>query len=242
MSSDLFDRIATFYDQDVSECDKLNQFPYAGYDNLLSIIAQTVQSSTQSQKPRILDLGIGTAQLYQKINPDQIDLTAMDYSEKMIEIAKLRVPDAKFIRRNIYDGFPEEEQKNRFDYIISTFVWHHFDLSEWINLMHYYLHFLSSFGKLIIGDILFEHDRDKQYCYQKYHKQWDDAEYYHTFEDILSELKDHFQVSFMKTSYCTGIIIIENIHDCTLQFEENLVEYKRNTMKWKSTESRKKRE
>ena len=46
-------------------------------------------------------------------------------------------------------------------------------------------------------------------------------------------------LSFMEINTYTGLLLIENYYESSLHFEESLIKYKTNTMKWKSNHSRK---
>jgi hypothetical protein len=91
---------------------------------------------------------------------------------------------------------------------------------------------LTVFGKIFIGDILFANAAEKAHCRTDHAEDWDEDEqdHYHVFEDLRRRVCDHLAVSFLKLSYCAGVVIVENYHEClehfgktcekTLQFRE----------------------
>jgi len=242
MLSEYFNRIASSYDQAIQEIDRLKLFPYAGYEEMMDRIAKEIMAQLHLNEYKILDIGIGTGQLYQKIKPELLKLTGVDFSKNMLEIAKLRLPSSTFFLHDFVQGLPKEIQDEKFDFIVSTFCMHHLDIDKYVDMIHYLLNYLTPFGKIYIGDILFLDEESKKRCYKSSSDIWDESEYYHVFNQLLQKVNSQLKLSFMKISFCVGIIIIENYHECTLQFEENLVEYSQNTMKWKSSQARKKRE
>ncbi|MDY0374082.1 MAG: class I SAM-dependent methyltransferase, partial [Candidatus Izemoplasmatales bacterium] len=153
--SSLFGMDASQYDQIVQESDRLNQFPFAGYDEVLTQIADMIRSAKHLSVAEILDLGIGTGQLYQKLSPDKYSLFGIDNSEEMLEIAKLKLPGARLMAHDFLKGMPEGLKKRKFDFIVATYAFHHVNISDFVKLIDYYLGYLSPFGKLLIGDILF---------------------------------------------------------------------------------------
>ncbi len=71
---------------------------------------------------KILDLGCGNGRLYEVLKEKGIDYIGVDFSERLIEIAKRKFPKAKFYVANILDlPFPS----NFFDKIYSIAVLHH---------------------------------------------------------------------------------------------------------------------
>lgn len=238
--SSLFDKNASHYDQIVQESDRLNQFPFAGYDEVLTQIAEMISSAKHLSVAEILDLGVGTGQLYQKLPPEKYSLWGVDRSEAMLEIAKLKLAGARLIKHDFLEGLPEVFGKRQFDYIVATYALHHVNLADMVKLIDYYLGYLSPFGKLLIGDILFTDARSREQVREDNLDLWDDSEHYHAFSELIELIEGSLALSFLKISFCAGIIVIENYHETTLHFEESLVQYKSNTVKWKSNQSGKK--
>jgi putative AdoMet-dependent methyltransferase len=238
--SSLFGMDASQYDQIVQESDRLNQFPFAGYDEVLTQIADMIRSAKHLSVAEILDLGIGTGQLYQKLSPDKYSLFGIDNSEEMLEIAKLKLPGARLMAHDFLKGMPEGLKKRKFDFIVATYAFHHVNISDFVKLIDYYLGYLSPFGKLLIGDILFTDASSREQVHEENLEFWDESEYYHAFSELIELLDGRLALSFLKISFCAGIIVIENYHETTLHFEETLVQYKSNTVKWKSNQTGKK--
>jgi putative AdoMet-dependent methyltransferase len=217
---ELFDAMAPGYDQEVAECDEKGRFPYAGYDRVLDFIASEIEHDPHVGTIRILDLGIGTGNLESRIKPGKISVVGVDLSPKMLEIAQLKLPEARLILGDYRWGLPEELLTDKFDLIVSTYSFHHLSFDEWIELVHYLSQRLTVFGKIFIGDILFANAAEKAHCRTDHAEDWDEDEqdHYHVFEDLRRRVCDHLAVSFLKLSYCAGVVIVENYHECLEHF------------------------
>ena len=237
-----YDMIAKDYDQ-IVEDDVLNcSFPYSGHKEMQDIILGYIYDNKHLSKPKILDVGIGTASLYEKLIPDSFDLTGIDISKKMLEISKLKFPDAKLFSHDILKGIPKEIQNQKFDYIVVDYVIKHFDIDTAVSLIDKLSEYLAPFGKIFVGDIMFlEETRKRLYL----HDHTDLLSYnyhFHTYNDFVCKASDLLNISYMELNTYTGILIIEKYYESSLHFEDSLIKYKTNTVKWKSTQSKNKRE
>src|SRR3989344_2294835 len=74
-------------------------------------------------KGKVLELGVGTGKNLPYYNPKQVELTAIDISEKMMDKAKERAEQLKFkINFKLVDSEKFPFPDNSFDYVINTFV------------------------------------------------------------------------------------------------------------------------
>ena len=71
---------------------------------------------------RILDLGCGNGRLFELFKERNVDYYGVDFSEKMVEIAKCRYPKTKF---QVADALNLPFSDNFFDEAISIAVFHH---------------------------------------------------------------------------------------------------------------------
>jgi putative AdoMet-dependent methyltransferase len=223
MGKALFDRLADNYDQDILDSDNLNLFPFAGYQKIMDFIAADIEIQSHLGLCRILDLGIGTGNLESKIKPNRIELTGVDFSEKMLEVAQLKLHDARLFCADFLQGLPEEIQNEKFDIIVSTYAMHHLEFPAWVDYLTYLSQHLTVFGKIYIGDILFLNETEKRICHDQNAETWDSDEHYHVYEEIATHICEHLAVSFVKVSYCAGIIILENYHECSLHADERKI-------------------
>jgi len=240
MLEKLFDRLAADYDQTVEESDRLRQFPFAGYDEVLTMIANQVMGATHITQAKILDLGIGTGQLYQKLPPEKFRLYGFDISEKMLEQSRLRYPEAILLHHDFLKGIPEAFKEEKYDFIIATYSLHHLDLAAFTGMIDHLLGCLVPYGKILIGDVMFSSQTEKDMCRKQCGEYWDETEHYHVFSQLIELLDGRLALSFLKISFCAGVLVVENYHETALQMEDSLVQYNRNTVKWKSSQSGKK--
>lgn len=96
-----FDLWADGYDKTVGLSEESNTYPFAGYKNVLGTIYSGVRAANAR---RVLDIGCGTAVLTSRLYADGLDVTAADFSDRMLEIsARTRCPkrisSARIFRR-----------------------------------------------------------------------------------------------------------------------------------------------
>ncbi len=237
-----YDMIAKDYDQLVQN-DVLNHtYPYSGYNDMQDIITNYIYDNKHIQKPKILDIGIGTAALYEKMLPNSFSLTGIDISKKMLDISALKFPNAILYNHDILKGLPEEISNEKYDYIIINYVIKHIDIELAVDLINKLSKNLSPFGKIFIGDVMFLEESRRRF-YLNDHAEILSYNYYlHTYNDFVCKANELLALSFMEINSYTGILIVEKYYESSLHFEESLIKYKTNTVKWKSTQSKNKRE
>lgn len=197
-----FDLWADGYDRSVDLCEEENQYPFAGYKNILNTIYNIIHGK---EKGKLLDIGFGTGTLTKKLYDDGYSIYGIDFSEEMIKIAKEKMPNAELIRYDFSKGLPKQLDNLRFDYIIITYAVHHLDDKEKTDFLTKLTHCLSENGEVIIGDIAFETREMLEQCKIDCGKGWDDEESY----IVFNEMKENFhkeKTSFIQLSHCAGIV------------------------------------
>jgi len=225
MSQAVMNRLAATYDVDMENADHLNVFPYDGYQLVLDGMARELSESFHLYPISILDIGIGTGKLYQQIHPLKMQLTGIDFSEKMLQIAKVRLPQATLIEHDFMQGLPSALGNQTFDAIVSSYFFHSISMDHLIPTIDMLSRRLNKFGKIIIGDAMFLTVSQKRAKQIKEVDQWNEFAHYHVYEQILDRIPDHLSVSFFEVQQGAGILIIENYHECTLQNRELLIKY-----------------
>jgi len=237
-----YDQIADEYDSLVQEDVQANRFPYAAYNHLQDIIADYIAGNKHLSKVKVLDIGIGTGSLYEKIMPEKIDITGIDNSKTMLEIAHMRLPEARLISFDIQKGIPQALKQENFDYIVINYLFKHFDHPMITATINQLVKLLAPFGKIFIGDILFFDESVRQLYLNDHPDDLYPGYYYHAYMDIIQSIDDDLALSFMEVNEYTGIMIVEKYYENPLHFEETLIKYKTNTVKWKSKQTQKHRE
>ena len=78
-----------------------------------------------SGKKRVLDISCGTGEFLHELNEKrtEAELYGIDISEKMIEIARKKLPKVRFAVGDVHDL---KYKANYFDYVITTEAFHHY--------------------------------------------------------------------------------------------------------------------
>lgn len=197
-----FDLWADGYDEDVWIVDEDNEYPFAGYKNILGHIYSTIM-----RKPNaiVLDVGFGTGTLATKLYEKGYTIYGQDFSSRMIELAYKKMPNANLYEGDFTNGLVEPLQKNTYDFIVATYSIHHLSDNQKIHFLKELCNSLSYDGKILIGDVAFETREDLDECRKKCGIYWDDEEYY----CVASELRKEFpSLTFDKMSFCSGILTI----------------------------------
>jgi|SRR5690554_5498863 len=159
----------------------------------------------RKEKAKVLDVGFGTGVLTKKLYDGGYEIYGIDFSQRMIEIAREKMPLAKLIQYDFSKGLPEELENKQFDYIISTYAIHHLEDEDKIRFINRLEGHLSKDGRIIIGDIAFETRGLLEQCKAKFLDYWDDEEIYFVFDELKESFPDR-DISFTTISHCAGII------------------------------------
>lgn len=202
-----FDLWADGYDKSVKLSEENNEYPFAGYKDVLNYIYNQVK---QKDCANVLDIGFGTGVLTTKLYNDGYEITGIDFSRNMINIAEKKMPKAKLINWDFTKGLPDEIKRNHFDFIISTYAIHHLNDSNKIEFINSLTSLLNTNGKLLLGDVSFETRDELEKCKVKYEEYWDNDEVYFVAEEVNERLKNKCVCEFVKVSHCSGVLIICN--------------------------------
>jgi putative AdoMet-dependent methyltransferase len=200
-----FNLWADNYDNTVQISEENNDYPFAGYKEILNVIFNEVMQNTCSD---VLDIGFGTGVLTSKLYENGHQIDGLDFSPKMISIAKEKMPEAHLIEWDISNGFPSEIINNRYDSIVSTYTLHHLTDEEKVSFVITLLSILKDEGQILIGDTSFQRREKLNLCRQQNQYHWDDDEFYFIFDEFKSALAGICNCDFYQISHCGGVIII----------------------------------
>ena len=199
-----FDLWAVGYDAAVGLSDEENSYPFAGYKEVLGGIFKEVMTK---ENAKVLDIGFGTGTLTTKLYENGCEVYGQDFSQRMIELAKEKMPDANLYQGDFSKGLVPELSNCKFDYIIGTYSLHHLTDEQKVSFFTGLLSQLNEDGKLLIGDVAFKTRVELENCKSEAGDAWDEDEIYF----VLDEIKKSFpQAQFEQKSYCSGIITIKN--------------------------------
>ncbi|GEN46174.1 class I SAM-dependent methyltransferase [Alkalibacillus haloalkaliphilus] len=200
-----FDLWAIDYDKTVQISEENNAYPFAGYKEILNTIYNEVMSQKEA---KVLDIGLGTGVLASELYDHGHQINGIDFSSKMIEIAKGKMPDANLVEWDITNGLPSEVIGNKYDFIISSYTLHHLADQDKVLFIKQLASILNKNGKVLIGDISFETRADLDACYEDNKVYWDEDEYYFVYEELASSLGDDYNVDYEQISHCGGVFTI----------------------------------
>jgi putative AdoMet-dependent methyltransferase len=199
-----FDEWAETYDSSVVT----NQgFPFEGYTQVLD---RVVQLADARPGMNILDLGTGTGLLAAHFEQLGCNLWCTDYSSKMLEKARIRLPQAQMAVHDLRQPWLPAWQQH-FDRIVSAYVFHHFEDQVKIDLLHSFaIERLTPDGIMVIADISFTTNEEWASALQIAGDEWNE-ELYWVADRILPPLRSRsLAVTYQQVSYCAGVYCIRN--------------------------------
>lgn len=195
---DIFNEWSDKYDKDVYNS---KDFPFKNYRDVLFNIYEQIPE----QKSKVLDLGCGTGELTNLLSTnDKIKIWGCDFSEKMLDLAKKKNEKVKFFKYDINDGF--ESINYNFDYIVSSYVIHHFDIEKKVTIINNAFKNNENLKKFVIGDIMFENKEIHKQQKNLWRRRYDEEELYLEVDEIKNRLK--YNVEFKKINDFAGVLVI----------------------------------
>lgn len=196
-----FDAWSEEYDEYVKKCS--SEYPFDGYYAVL----EYVYCKVENKKSRILDVGIGTGLLANRLYKDGAVIYGMDFSQKMIQVSREKMPEAILLQWDFNYGLPPEFQTEKFDYIISTYAIHHLNDGKKLEFIEKLSASLDKDGKIIIADISFPTGEKLNGCKGRNADKWDHDEFYLAADKFTDKLKlPGFKVLYTQISSCAGVL------------------------------------
>ena len=112
---------------------------------------------------KILEIGVGTGNLAGKFLEGNYEIIGIDQSREMLSVAKEKYPKLK-VRLGEFLKIPYEN--NSFDYIVSTYAFHHLNDEEKSMAIEEMMRVLNDDGVIIIGDLMFESKEAEREIYK----------------------------------------------------------------------------
>lgn len=202
MDSKKYDLWSEGYGAQVHLLKDNDEYPVAGYGELLNEVYNMVRSSGAK---KVLDAGFGTGILTKKLYEDGYIIHGVDASEQMVEAGRECMPEAKLVVGDYSLGMPLELIREEYDMVISTYALHHLDHYEKVSFIKDMLRQLPEGGKVIIGDLAFE-TMDELRAFRRQHREnWLYEGMYMVYAEAA---KDFEYVEWKKISKCAGIVTI----------------------------------
>ena len=195
-----FDLWADGYDAAVGLFEENNAYPFAGYKEVLGRIFRTVM-----EKPgaAVLDVGFGTGTLTTKLYENGCTVYGQDFSARMIELARDKMPDAVLVQGDFSTGLAPELRTKTYDFILLTYALHHLDDAGKRSLIRELLRCLKPGGLLLIGDVAFRTQADLDAYRAAAGEDWDEDEFYFVYEDMRKAFP---AMEYEQISSCAGLM------------------------------------
>lgn len=198
-----FDLWSNDYDKSVGLSDEMGTYPFAAYKSILNAIYQRVLMNEQYN---VLDIGFGTATLTAKLYEQGCKIYGQDFSERMVELAQAKMPNAKLYQGDFTLGLLEELKQYRYDAIIATYSLHHLNDEQKVSFLKELLAVLDDEGCIYIGDVAFMSRYDLEKCKAEAGDEYDDDEIYFVYDEFKSAFP---MMEFEPFSSCSGLITIK---------------------------------
>ncbi|MEA4901075.1 class I SAM-dependent methyltransferase [Desulfitobacterium sp.] len=198
-----FDKWAGEYDESISRL--CEGYPFEGYYEVLSFVNRCVNFSDGAS---ILDIGVGTGLLTKELYNKGAEIYGIDFSPKMLELAKRNMPKGQFVCHDFSKGIPNEFEQMKFNYIISSYAIHHLEDDKKVDFFKLLKGNLKEDGKVVIADIAFRTRDELRHCREKA-QGWDVDEIYIVADEITEKLRIRgFSPIYTQISSCAGVLEI----------------------------------
>lgn len=195
-----FDLWADGYDKSVNLSDEDGTYPFAGYKTILNEIFNRVLNASAKT---VLDIGFGTGTLTSKLYEHGCMIYGQDFSERMLEVAQEKMPDAKLFQADFSNGLVESLKQQKYDAIIATYSLHHLTDVQKVSFIESLLPLLNDGGSLYIGDVAFATRMSLEKCKNDAGSDWDDDEIYFVFDELQKHIHE---IEFERFSCCAGLL------------------------------------
>lgn len=197
-----FDLWADGYDKSVGLSEGDGRYPFAGYRDLLNEIYCRVLSDSAET---VLDIGFGTGTLTARLYQQGCRIYGQDFSHRMIQLAKMKMPEAELLQGDFSQGLDERLKQQKYDAIIATYALHHLRDERKIGFIRELRQLLKDGGSIYVGDVAFETRQELESCRERTGADWDEDEFYFVYEELKPYIED---LTFTKFSECAGLLQI----------------------------------
>ena len=200
---DSFDQWSETYDRDVANSD--GAFPFDGYENVLEAV---LKQADLAYGMDVLELGAGTGNLTARLVARGCNVSSLDFSPRMLAIAREKAPEANFLQADLSGEWPDEIENLEYDRIVSTYVFHEFEFPVKIRLLEHAICLLKEDGLVVVGDISFPNIRSREEMRARSPDTWDEEDYW-LGEDLPALRAAGLQVEYKQISSCGGVWVIQ---------------------------------
>ncbi|RSK29113.1 class I SAM-dependent methyltransferase [Bacillus sp. HMF5848] len=204
---DLFETWATTYDATVAGYDPQYRAVFDGYESILDRV-------TSEAKGIVLEFGIGTGNLSNKLIEAGHTVIGIEPSAAMREAAQTKLPTMHILDGDFLN-YPSIDSP--IDSIVSSYAFHHLTDDEKNLAIKQFANLLSSGGKVIFADTAYESEEAKQSIFNKakannFNDLLQDlsTEYYAMLDDLRAMFEDNgFSIKFDKMNEFVWLMVAE---------------------------------
>jgi putative AdoMet-dependent methyltransferase len=198
-----FDAWAAHYDVSVLD----GRYPFTGYADTILRIVNLVDPHPGV---RVLDLGTGTGNLALPFARSGCSLWCTDFSTAMLERARSKLPQARFVLHDLRCPLPEE-CNGPFDAIVSAYVFHHFPLEQKVHILGGLRARLAPQARIVIGDIAFPDAASLGTVRAAVGEDWEEEFYWLADQAVPALEKAGFKVEYEQVSNCAGTLSLRKV-------------------------------
>lgn len=194
------------YDQDVQQ--SAGKFPFDGYPQVLETV---LRAAALVPGMTVLELGPGSGNLTRRLVQAGCQVWGLDFSSKMLDIARTKAPRAVLLRADILGEWPAELAGLTFDRVLSTYLFHEFKLAAKLELARRIMaDWLKPGGRLVIGDIGFPEGAARAATLARWPDEWDDDEEFWSAESDLPAFQSiGLRGRHVQVSSCGAVFVFE---------------------------------
>jgi predicted TPR repeat methyltransferase len=158
----------------------------------------------------VLDIGTGTANLAIKFDGLGCALWCTDFSARMLEKARVKLPAAHYVLADMRAAWPAKLER-RFDRIVSAYVFHHLELVDKIILIRRLVaQNLTPAGRLVIGDLSFANEAARERFKCSAGDAWEEEPFWIVEQALPALNQAGLYATYTPVSVCAGVYTIES--------------------------------
>jgi len=158
MDSEGFDKWSDTYDAAKHDA------PGSLFEKYTEVLDFIFRSLPQPQGKSVLDIGIGSGVLAERFCKSGSKVVGLDFSERMLEKARARLPEAEFVLHDFAKPLPQSLRGVRYDLITLTYSIHHLTDAAKVRLLNELSGLLADGGRIMIGDVVFVDEAAREKC------------------------------------------------------------------------------
>ncbi|MDO5718890.1 MAG: class I SAM-dependent methyltransferase [Tissierellia bacterium] len=191
---------------DVKLANDNKKYTFAAYNKIQEFLKNR---ALKHRGRKALDIGIGTTDLSTELSKEGFDITGIDFSEKMTEMSREKLPESKIISWDFSNGLPNEIEGEKYNIVFCNYSIHQLEFEQQINLIKEIVEHLCDDGILFIADVMAKYRKELEILSKRV-DDWDDEENYIVYDEIKDELPNLY-TDYIKFSYCSGIVEIRKL-------------------------------